>query len=63
MASRPAPARPTAVAIVLCMLALAVSGPAVIGVAASAAVLLAWVLLRAEARDDAGDEADGEHKA
>ena len=42
------------------MLPLATSGPAVIGVAAAAALLLAWVLLRADVRDDARDEAEGD---
>jgi hypothetical protein len=44
------------------MVPLAVSGPVVIGIAVLAAVLLAWVLLRAETRDDAREEADGESK-
>jgi hypothetical protein len=42
------------------MLPLAVSGPVVIGVAVVAAVLLAWVLLRAEMRDDAREESENE---
>jgi ABC-type Fe3+ transport system permease subunit len=45
-----------AVPIFLVMLPLAVSGPTVIGVAVVAAVLLAWVLLRADVRDDAREE-------
>jgi len=42
------------------MLPLAVSGPTVIGVASVAALLLAWVLLRAEVRDDAREESERE---
>ena len=41
------------------MIPLATSGTIVIGVAVGGAVLLTWVLLRAEARDDAR-EAEGE---
>lgn len=40
------------------MIPLAVSGPAVIGVVVVCALLLAWVLLRAEMRDDAEEDAD-----
>lgn len=41
------------------MIPLATSGTIVIAAAVGGAVLLAWVLLRAEARDDAR-EAEGE---
>lgn len=40
------------------MLPLATSGPAIIGVVVVSALLLAWVLLRTEMRDDSDEEAD-----
>jgi hypothetical protein len=40
------------------MLPLAVGGPAIIGVVVLGALVLAWVLLRAEMRDDADEDAD-----
>ena len=45
------------------MFILAVSGPLVIGVAILGAVLLLWVLLRAEARDAAAAEEPEEPQA
>ena len=42
------------------MIPLAVSGPAIIGVVVLGALLLAWVLLQAESRDDAEEDADSD---
>jgi hypothetical protein len=40
------------------MVPLAVSGPTVIGVAVVLALALAWLILRAETRDEAEEESD-----